>query len=94
MAAGKPGAPGADDDDIGLVVPLDGVGRGHLRQGRSRRREDGRRTDAGGSSRLDEIAPADGLLALMLSIFSNAVPLLGHMFTSLQAAILDPYPRR
>ena len=45
----------------------------------------GGRTYAGGSSRLDEISPADRLLALKLSIFLIAVPFLGHVFTSLEA---------
>src|SRR6266850_1126227 len=78
---GQPGASCPDDHDIRLVGPSNGLDGRHLRQRGSRRRQNGR-AYAGGSSRLDEIPPADGLLALRLSIFGIAVAFLGHVFTS------------
>ena len=62
---GQPDAPRTYDDDIGLVVPSNGVGRGLLRQGVSRHRQN-RCTGGGARSFGDEIAPADGLIALNL----------------------------
>ena len=43
----KARAPAADDDDIGLVVPPDGLGRRHLGRCRSRGREHRCRADTG-----------------------------------------------
>src|SRR5262249_22199955 len=57
---GQTGAAGSDDDDIGLVVPLNGWCRRNRRKSCPRRRQT-RRTDAG-SSLLDEITPADAFL--------------------------------
>ena len=83
----KARAPAADDDDIGLVVPPDGLGRRHLGRCRSRGREHRCRADTGRCARLDEIAPADGLLVLIPAILLNDVPLLGHLFTSREAPL-------
>src|SRR5437762_13465520 len=72
--SGQAGAASSDDDDVGLVVPLNGLRGRNLSQSCSRRRQNSC-TDAG-SSLLDEIAPADSLLGLKLSIFLITVPFL------------------
>src|SRR5688572_29367834 len=82
---GQPSAPCADHNDIRLVVPLNSVAGGHLRERCSRRRQNrstytGGSTDAGGSSRLDEIASGNGLLALKVSILLITVAFLGHVY--------------
>jgi hypothetical protein len=62
---GQPDATRTDDDDIGLVIPVNGVRRGLRRQRVPRHRQNGG-ADAGGRAFGDEIAPADRLLALNL----------------------------
>src|SRR5262245_21760728 len=80
------GAAGADDDDVCLVVPSDRVKRGHSLRQRSSRRRQNRSSYAGGGSAHDEVASADGLLVLALSILLFR----GHTFTSLEGGPKGP----